>query len=293
MPTHIRIPKSSHAVLSASGADRWMACPASIRLSEGLDTSNEAAAAGTARHWLAERAFNSGAAPENYRGMTLAVEKWKFTVDERMISEVNFALDQVISIKDWELECTEELSEVDLTPDLRALHPDLGGIADVVLWDRGAKTVYVVDFKFGRHLVEAKANTQLMVYALGAQLRFPEAERFVLCIIMPQWKDSPWAYQTHEVWWDELLLDFALRLVTAARQPRNAKPVTGPHCRWCPARHGCPQVEALRKLSRSTTKLSENEMERVNTCGAVRPVAGYHVPVFPPKPAVSDFEPLD
>ena len=46
--------EGQHAVLSPSGADRWMVCPGSVRLSEGMpDTSSKAADEGTAAHFMA------------------------------------------------------------------------------------------------------------------------------------------------------------------------------------------------------------------------------------------------
>ena len=44
-----------HALLSASGASRWLACPPSAKLEEQFqDTESEAAAEGTLAHELAE-----------------------------------------------------------------------------------------------------------------------------------------------------------------------------------------------------------------------------------------------
>ena len=46
---------TKHALLSASGAHRWMNCTPSARLEEEFkDTSGQAAAEGTAAHALAE-----------------------------------------------------------------------------------------------------------------------------------------------------------------------------------------------------------------------------------------------
>ena len=49
------MPPSKHAVLSASGAHRWLHCNPSARLElEFADRETEAAAEGTAAHALAE-----------------------------------------------------------------------------------------------------------------------------------------------------------------------------------------------------------------------------------------------
>lgn len=295
-PEVFTIPGGEHALLSASGADRWMACIASVRLGEGIDTTREAAVRGTVQHWLAEQALAVGDAPENYLGKVALVDSeprsWEIPVTQAMVDEVNFALDTVTELVENTGTGDEILTETDLTPELRRLHPDLGGTADVILRSHTERKVWVIDFKFGRMLVEAEGNTQLAVYALGAALRFPEAEKFHSVIIMPKWQGSPYAFQVAELWWDELLLDFASRLVAAALANRNAKPVTGPHCRWCSARSICPAVEKLRQLS-NKAEPTEEEKERIENCGALHPPAGHGTLVWPERPAVSDFEPLD
>jgi hypothetical protein len=56
---------SGHAVLSPSSAERWMTCPGSVVLTEGLeDKGSDAAEEGTAAHELAERIL-SGKLPES------------------------------------------------------------------------------------------------------------------------------------------------------------------------------------------------------------------------------------
>ena len=52
-----------HALLSASGAHRWLYCTPSARLEEGFpDTTSEAAAEGTLAHELAELKVKIGRA---------------------------------------------------------------------------------------------------------------------------------------------------------------------------------------------------------------------------------------
>ena len=47
--------KRDHALLSASGANRWLACPPSAKLEEQFpDTTSDAAREGTLAHELAE-----------------------------------------------------------------------------------------------------------------------------------------------------------------------------------------------------------------------------------------------
>ena len=51
----------AHASLGASSASRWMACPGSVRLSEGMpNISSDYAREGTAAHELAEMCLRQG-----------------------------------------------------------------------------------------------------------------------------------------------------------------------------------------------------------------------------------------
>ena len=46
----------AHAKLSPSSAERWMTCPGSVALCDGLvDEGSSFAAEGTAAHWVAEQ----------------------------------------------------------------------------------------------------------------------------------------------------------------------------------------------------------------------------------------------
>ena len=61
-----------HALLSASSAARWLHCPPSARLTEGMpDTAGPSAAAGTLAHAVAElklrKRFIHGVGPQKYR----------------------------------------------------------------------------------------------------------------------------------------------------------------------------------------------------------------------------------
>ena len=81
-----------HAKLGASGSDRWMNCPGSIRTAHGLpDTTSIYAQEGTAAHSLAERALRKG----------LDCDVWLDTqidginVDEDMVGAVQVFVDLV------------------------------------------------------------------------------------------------------------------------------------------------------------------------------------------------------
>lgn len=59
-----------------SAAHRWMVCPGSERLSEGMpDTPSKYALEGTAMHALAEMCLLSGLSPMDFVGQELEVDK--------------------------------------------------------------------------------------------------------------------------------------------------------------------------------------------------------------------------
>ncbi len=84
--------EKAHSELGASIAQRWMACPGSVRLSRGqpnYETTHSRA--GTAAHALAEKCLRTGAIPETFLGMTIeGVE-----VDEQMVDAVTMFVDYV------------------------------------------------------------------------------------------------------------------------------------------------------------------------------------------------------
>ncbi len=129
--------------------------------------------------------------------------------------------------------------EVDLTPALSAIDPDIGGTADFVGWANHGKRVLVVDFKFGTGVpVAAGDNKQLKMYALGAILALSlKPETVQVAIVQPRLAD-PDQWVKRDLFAGTDLLDFAADVKEAAERTRNpdAKPTPGAEqCRWCPA----------------------------------------------------------
>lgn len=68
---------AKHAkICGPSGAHRWMVCPGSERLSQGMpDGSSKYAIEGTAAHALAEQCLLSGLDPLDFVGQDIEVDK--------------------------------------------------------------------------------------------------------------------------------------------------------------------------------------------------------------------------
>lgn len=183
-----------HALLSPSGAKKWLTCPASLICEKDIpNTSGKAAVLGTAMHSISEYHLNA-----YIRGTALPLERevGAYVLDEgkgqikALISPMKGAvlitadmIEQVRKYTDYckpiidvatyaKLEMRVNLTEV--------LHPGYEGVetfgtADLVAVQELANTdehmLIIGDLKTGRHRVEAKENKQLMLYALGVYRR--------------------------------------------------------------------------------------------------------------------------
>ncbi len=183
-----------HALLSPSGAKKWLSCAASLACEKDIpNTSGKAAVSGTAMHTISEIHLN-----QYIKGTALPLvrEVGAYVLDEgkglikALISPMKGAvlitadmIDQCTKYTDYckaiidvatyvKLEMRVNLTEV--------LHPGYEGVetfgtADLVAVQELANTdehmLIIGDLKTGRHRVEAKENKQLMLYALGVYRR--------------------------------------------------------------------------------------------------------------------------
>ena len=231
---------SAHAILGASSAYRWMSCPGSIRLSEGIeDTSSIYAMEGTAAHEVAASALMLNEDAIFFLGDTIKVEDAEFEVTEEMAEAVQVYLDAVRSDYD---EKTDTLF-VEKKFSLEHLHPDMWGTNDASIYKPDQKKLIVHDYKHGKGIpVGVVDNSQLKMYGLGGwhreqSLAVREVE---LVITQPRCPhpDGPvrrWSISTLD------LMDWSLELVAKAKETLDpdAPIVPGDHCRFCPALKKC------------------------------------------------------
>ncbi len=159
---------SGHALLSASGAHRWMKCSPSARLEQEFrDSSGEAAAEGTAAHALAEHKLRKAL------GFSSKKPTSKYDcgeMEEYTDGYVTFVLEQIASIKKL---CKDPLVLVEQRLDFSDYVPQGFGTVDCVIVSD--QLLHIIDFKYGRGiLVDANQNPQAMLYALGALSRYDD-----------------------------------------------------------------------------------------------------------------------
>lgn len=255
---------SSHALLSASGAHRWLACPPSACLEADLpDSSSAAAEEGTIAHELAEwklrRALHQTPAMK--------------PVSEWIDAEMETLTDDYVTLLQERL---REVRQVFAAPlvlieqhlDFSHIVPGGFGTADCVII--AEPTLNVIDLKYGAGvLVEAESNPQLMLYALGALHEFGplyDISKVAVTIYQPRRANvSTWELPVSELeeWAMQVVKPRAV-LAAEGHGEFNA----GEHCQFCKVAPRCrARAEANLALTRlefaSPAELSEAEISQV------------------------------
>jgi hypothetical protein len=176
---------AEHALLSPSGAHRWMRCPGSLLLEKAApDRSTRYADEGSAAHLIATECLQSGGkiTPDEYLGRMLDMGEHEILVDHEMVQSVEQFIEVVEKyaagggqiLVDKRVDFTDYLAiEGIVTIDHGAgpleTRKELvrqTGTADVIIIfpDR----IIVIDLKYGRGVkVYAEHNEQCRLYALG------------------------------------------------------------------------------------------------------------------------------
>jgi hypothetical protein len=228
---------TDHAKLSPSAAERWMTCPGSVVLSEGMPNKSSAFAdEGTCAHALGE---------------ALLLEK-EATADISMTENVLVYVHYVQGLLNFDADVCHVEQKVHV-------NEQVYGTADAVVWQPNAKTLNIIDFKYGAGVpVEISNNLQLKIYALATLLTFKyPAETAVATIVQPRCphSDGPVRSMTYDVVslldFHADLMDAAARVVKARDQHGGSKPgawgskhlqPSEKGCRWCLAAPKCPAL---------------------------------------------------
>ena len=153
---------SKHAILSASGAHRWLNCTPSARLElEFDDNSGEAAAEGTAAHALSEHKLRKALKMRSKKPVSPYDSD---EMDNYTDGYVEFVLEVIEQAKQI---CSDPLTLIEQRLDFSKYVPEGFGTGDCLIIADG--TLHIIDFKYGQGvLVSAEDNPQMKLYALGA-----------------------------------------------------------------------------------------------------------------------------
>ena len=209
---------AAHAKLSASGANTWLHCSASPRISEDIPNDTSAyAEEGTKAHAQAE-AMLLNKEPQPYTEMAGDVMPYVELVEE-LSTGFERHIEQQLTYDEWV--------------------PEGFGTADAVIIRDG--TLIVVDLKFGKGVkVNANENPQLRLYALAALQKWQWEHGIAHVITMVSQPRLDHVSQEELTVMD--LLEWGEWVKERAKMTAdpNAKATPGEkQCRWCRARFTC------------------------------------------------------
>lgn len=233
--------EKKHAKFAASNSERWLSCPGSVQLSEGMPTLPTSAAAieGTAAHSIMDFCLNARVRNVGtvYKvDEVIDVEGTEVSVTEEMIEGVqkyvDFVEDQ--SQKHHELLIEEEIS-------LEFIDEEMFGTVDTSVVEPFG-LLHVIDFKYGKKFVDPKKNSQMAYYALGiAHKNHYDFESVKTTIFQPRYGEGEPRSHTYTVpelkEWAEVFRE-GVRVAKSKNPPLKE----GSWCWFCPAKVKCPQI---------------------------------------------------
>lgn len=264
----------AHAILSASGAHKWMNCPPSARL-EGTypNTSSEYAKEGTLAHELGELTLRKNLEELSTRKYNSELKK--IQADKLYTADMPDYVDVYVDT------CMEKLAIArDKTPDavfcieqrldFSNWVPDGFGTGDFVIIADGV--MEICDLKYGKGVpVSAVGNSQMRLYALGALAEFEflyDIKKVRMTIIQPR-LDS---ISTDEIAVEELLYwaEHTVRPKAELAFKGEGEFCAGEHCGFCRAKAACKaradkNLELAKYEFRTTPELSDTDIADILT----------------------------
>lgn len=253
-----------HALLSASGAHRWLNCPPSALAEAGLpDSTSAAAEQGTVAHALAEwklrRALHQAPSMK-------PVSEW---IDTEMETHTdNYVTFIQERLRETRKTCADPVVLIEQRLDYSYLVPGGFGTGDCVIIAEPA--MQIIDLKYGQGvLVETEKNPQLMLYALGALAAFEalyEISEVAVTIFQPRRSNvDTWTVSVTELkaWAEEVVRPTAKQAACG-----EGEFCAGDWCRFCKLAPTCrARAEANLALARlefaPPAELSDVEISEV------------------------------
>ncbi|MCD7751017.1 MAG: DUF2800 domain-containing protein [Lachnospiraceae bacterium] len=234
---------NTHSSLSPSSSHRWLACPPSARLCaavEGMTEAGPFAKQGTDAHALAEHKVLIALGRDS-PDPTENLDYFDGEMDSCTDEYRNFVLEQVEEAKK---NCKDPLVLVEQKLDFSHWVPDGFGTGDCVIV--ADDTLQVIDFKYGLGiLVDAKDNSQMRCYALGALDAFDgiyDIRTVQMTIFQPRRNNISTDSMSKEdlLSWADTVLAPTAKLAAAGEGEFKA----GDHCQFCKVKATCRERAA-------------------------------------------------
>lgn len=229
-----------HALLSASGAHKWIHCPPSARLEETMpETSSDYAEEGRLAHAIGELKLRKHFTPMGPK---------KFNVELKELQSSKYYTAEMDEHTTAYLEFVQGVVHSFLAPphvaierrlDFSHVAPEGFGTGDCIVI--GSGILHIIDLKYGKGVpVSAEDNPQMMLYALGAleayAMLYPVTE-VRMSIVQPRLGDpSTWSVSVQTLReWAESIASPAAQLAFEGK----GEYCPGDWCRFCRAKAKC------------------------------------------------------
>lgn len=231
---------TQHALLSASGAHRWLHCTGSPLLEKDFpDSTSVYAQEGTLAHELCELKLMAYTGEITKRKLTsmknklMKSELWQPEMDSTSEAYLDYIKDITMSYTVKPVILTEK------KVDFSRYVPEGFGTADCLIL--AGDTLHVVDYKHGKGVVvDADHNPQMMLYALGAMSELSLLYRFKfvhMTIVQPRVNNiSEFTMSADELReWGESVVKPKAEAAISGKGEFDA----GDWCRFCRAKQQC------------------------------------------------------
>lgn len=231
---------TQHALLSASGAHRWLHCTGSPLLEKDFpDSTSVYAQEGTLAHELCELKLMAYTGEITKRKLTsmknrlMKSELWQPEMESTSETYLDYIKDITMSYTVKPVILTEK--KVDFSKYV----PEGFGTADCLIL--AGDTLHVVDYKHGKGVVvDADHNPQMMLYALGAMSELSLLYRFKfvhMTIVQPRVNNiSEFTLTADELTeWGEMVVKPKAEAAISGKGEFEA----GDWCRFCRAKQQC------------------------------------------------------
>jgi hypothetical protein len=229
-----------HATYSASGSKRWINCPASIRLSEGIPDSPSSVYAeeGTRAHEVLEAIL------KNHNGNLLTVVnnlRKNKKYNEEMIDHALDAYKYIRKVLSrFDAPILQAERKVDASPFTMS---DQFGTLDVSIFEDFG-SLYIMDYKYGAGIPVEPNGPQLIYYALAVCYEYDfNFSDVTLVIIQPRAEHEKGPIREFKMSVKDLMKwEKTFKDAVKECQKPDCKTNAGEWCRYCKAAFKCPEI---------------------------------------------------
>lgn len=244
----------THSVLGGSSCYRWANCAGSVALIHLAppDTESDAAARGTACHWIDETRLRHWIDhDEEYNAAWPVYAPNNVALYDAMFEESDIYVDYVVNL------CRLNWSNTYIEQHVK-LSDDMYGTADCISYSPMYKHLDVLDAKHGRLFVPAESNHQLAFYMIGAVIiveekGLPLPETITGHIVQPLCGEPrTWTLTLNELyeWW--------IKIFEASQIAGQHIFNVGSWCEFCPGMASCDaHWQKTEQYLREVMQLSE------------------------------------